>query len=138
MSGPTKFELPIKWGWLLGVGIALVVSGTLGIALAFYLTLASVIFFGALALVTGGFQLWHGLTTQESSWSGRAVHLLVALAYLVLGGLLLWDPLGGSISLTLVLTVFLFALGMFRLTYAWRCWHRGWRWGLMLLGAVTW
>ena len=35
-----------------------------------------------------------------------------------------------------MLTVFLFTLGMSRLTYAWKCWRRGWRWGLMLLGGV--
>ncbi|MGD8312107.1 MAG: DUF308 domain-containing protein [Gammaproteobacteria bacterium] len=136
MTETEKLELPLKWGWLLALGLSMVVLGTLGIGLAFYLTLASVILFGALALVAGGFQLWHGMAMQEARWSGRALHLFVALMYLVLGGVLIWDPVSGSVSLTLVLAGFLFALGLSRLLYAWKCRRRRWRWMLSLAGGV--
>jgi uncharacterized membrane protein HdeD (DUF308 family) len=136
MSTNEKLELPIKWGWLLALGMVMAIVGTLGLFLASYLTLASVIIFGAFALIGGSLQLWHGVTAKEVGWSGRALHLLVALAYLVFGGILLWDPVSGSISLTLIIAVFLFVLGVSRWVYAWRCRRRGWHWGLIFFGGL--
>jgi len=130
MTTRENAELPIKWGWLLALGVGLVIAGTAGIALAFYLTLAGVLVFGALALVAGAFQLWYGVTKKARNWSGRALHLMVAIAYLLLGGLLIWDPVSGMVGLTLVLTAFLFAIGLSRLIYAWKCWQRAWHWRL--------
>lgn len=129
-------ELPVRWGWLLMLGLVMVVFGTLGIGFAFYLTLAGVIMFGVLALVAGAFQLWHGVALQEAEWSGRALHLFVALMYLALGGLLVWNPVSGAISLTLVLAGFLIAIGVSRLAYAWKCRRRRWRWMLSLAGGL--
>lgn len=123
-------ELPLKWGWLLALGIAMIVFGSLGLVFTFALTVAGVIVFGALALAAGLLQLWHGFASREEGWAGRGLHLLVALAYLVLGGLLLWDPLSGSISLTLFLAAFLLVIGGFRLYYAWQWQRRRWRWKL--------
>ncbi len=136
MTASETSELPLKWGWLLLLGLGLVLAGTAGLFLSYYLTLASVILFGALALVAGMFLLWYGVSQKAGNWSGRALQLLVAVAYLLLGGLLLWDPVGGSLSLTLVLAAFLFALGVSRLIYAWKCRRRGWRWGWMFVGGL--
>lgn len=52
-----ELEWPISWGWLLVLGIVMVISGMLGLGLAFYLTLASVIMFGALIVASGILQL---------------------------------------------------------------------------------
>lgn len=132
-----KLEWPVKWGWLLAFGVSLVIFGMFGIALTFYLTQASVILFGALALVSGGFQLWHGLATKETDWSGRITHLLIALVYLAFGGLLIWDPVSGSISLTLALAGFLIVVGMLRVTYAWKCRNHGRKWKLSLVAGLV-
>ncbi len=136
MNTQMKLELPVKWGWLMALGAWLIISGSAGVVLAFYLTLASVIVFGALALVAGITQLWYGLAGKTHNWSGRALHLLVAIAYLALGGLLLWDPISGTLSLTLVLASFLLTIGIFRIIYAWQCRQRGWRWGWGVFGGV--
>lgn len=92
--------------------------------------------FGAFAIVSGGFQLWHGLATKEVNWSGRILHLFIALIYLVFGGLLLWDPVSGSISLTLLLAGFLIVVGISRIAYAWDCRQRGRKWKLTLVGGL--
>jgi uncharacterized membrane protein HdeD (DUF308 family) len=132
----TLRELPVKWGWLLALGVLFILGGTFGIMSAFLLTIVSVILFGALALAAGIAQLWHGIVGDAAGWSGRAAHLLVAVAYLLVGGLLLWDPVSGSVSLTLVLAAFLVAIGLTRLYYAWQCRSRGWRWRLVGLGGL--
>lgn len=132
-----EFELPISWGWFLALGISMIILGTLGIVFAFYLTLASVILFGILAVVSGILQFAHGIVGKEDNWSGKALHLMVALIYIVFGGFVVWDPVSGSYSLTLVLAAFLVFIGISRVVYAWKCWNKGWKWKLMLLaGAV--
>ena len=130
-------ELPLKWGWLLALGLTMIALGAIGLGFAFYLTLAGVLAFAVLALVGGSLQLLHALSAKEARWSGRVFHTLVALAYLILGGLLTWDPVSGSISLTLVLGAFLAVLGVSRLVYAWQCRRRGWRWKLGLAGGLV-
>ena len=132
-----KFELPISWGWFLALGISMIILGTLGIVFAFYLTLASVIMFGILAVVSGILQFAHGIVGKEDYWSGKALHLMVALIYIVFGGLVVWDPVSGSYSLTLVLAAFLVFIGISRVVYAWKCWNKGWKWRLMLLAGVV-
>ncbi len=131
-----KFELPVKWGWLFVLGISMIILGTIGMASAFYLTVASVILFGSFMFAGGVLQLWHGIVTKEIKWSGRLLHIFVALCYLVLGGLLLWDPISGSLSLTLLLAGILIAIGVARLVYSWQCRKRGWQWALPFFGGL--
>jgi uncharacterized membrane protein HdeD (DUF308 family) len=96
-----KLEFPNNWGWLVTLGLSMLILGMVGVSFAFYLTLASVIIFGAFTLSVGILQFWQGIATKDVKWSGRTLHLIVALIYVVFGGLLLWDPISGSISLTL-------------------------------------
>ena len=133
MAVEEKLEWPISWGWMLALGIGMVIFGMLGVGFAIYLTLASVMMFGAMAVVSGIFQLWHGIASKEVKWSGRALHLFIAFIYILFGGLVLWDPLSGSVSLTLLLAGFLIAIGVSRISYAWKCRNRGWKWKLMLV-----
>jgi len=129
-------ELPVRWGWLLALGVALILLGTAGLAFSVALTIASVIAFGAMALFAGFLQLWHGLSTGATGWSGRGMHLVVGAAYVLLGGLLLWNPVSGSVGLTLLLAAFLMAVGVSRLYYSWRCRRQGWRWRFAGLAGV--
>lgn len=123
-------ELPTRWGWLLALGLAMIALGIVGLGFTSFFTLAGVLAFGGLALAAGALQLWHGLTTRETGWSGRGLHFLVALTYLLLGAVLLWNPVSGSLSLTLFLAAFLTVVGISRASYAWRCRSKGWRWKL--------
>lgn len=131
-----KTELPLKWGWLMLLGVMLIVGGTLGVTSAVYLTYLSILVFGAMALTAGLFQLWHVVTSDESMWSGRALHLFIAVAYLVLGGLIIWNPLSGTVSLTLLLAAFFLAVGVLRIYHAFKCRSEGWRWKLMGFGGL--
>ena len=36
--------------------------------------------------------------------------------------------------LTKVLAAFFIGIGVSRISYAWKCWSRGWRWKMMLVG----
>ena len=55
-----------KWGWLLALGILLIVLGTLGLWMSFAMTLATVMMFGALLTFGGVFQLLNAF--QLKGW----------------------------------------------------------------------
>ncbi|QVL51350.1 MAG: DUF308 domain-containing protein [Thiocapsa sp.] len=56
-STPLFGDLSRNWRWLLAFGILSIILGTVGKGMTFGLTLVSVVFFGALLIVGGTFQL---------------------------------------------------------------------------------
>jgi len=106
----------------------MIFTGTLGLWMAFYLTLASVIVFGSFMLAGGVLQLIQGFQSGERAWGGRLQHLLIALLYIVTGGLIVYDPLTASTALTLVLAGLFGAMGALRIYSALRYRRHHWGW----------
>ena len=116
LQGAVLGELRKKWGWLLALGILLIVLGILGLWMSFAMTLATVIMFGALLVVGGGFQLVNAF--QLKGWKSMLWHVLIALLYVAAGILIITDPILASMSLTMVLAWILIAVGVFRIIMA--------------------
>jgi uncharacterized membrane protein HdeD (DUF308 family) len=110
--------------------------------MTFALTLATVLFFGALILVGGVLQLVQAFSCK--GWKGVLGHVLIALLYIAAGILILKDPLLASGVLTLVLAGILIAVGVIRITMGIQ--HRkaatAWYWSVLsgivsiLLGGI--
>jgi uncharacterized membrane protein HdeD (DUF308 family) len=116
-----------NWRWLLALGIAYVVLGTIGLGMEVALTIVSVIMFGALLLAGGVLELIHAF--QAAGWKGRVPAILIGLAYGAGGILILLDPIAASAGLTLMLGALLLAIGIMRIVLAWRMkGHRNWIW----------
>ncbi|HYN76193.1 MAG TPA: DUF308 domain-containing protein [Lamprocystis sp. (in: g-proteobacteria)] len=130
-AGPFSADLKQGWGWLLALGIVSILLGTLGLYMSFALTLASVLFFGFLILAAGAFQFFHAFTCQD--WRGVSWHVLIALLYLLAGGVIIMDPLVASGVLTLVLAGLLIAVGLFHsiMAFQLRPAAAGWYWTLV-------
>ncbi len=127
---PDLGDLKKHWGWMMGLGITFLILGTIGLGVAIFLTLASVVFFGVLLLIGGGFQLAHAFTCCKG-WSGFLSHAVNALLYLVVGLVIVNNPLVASTLLTLIIGVALITVGIFRAVFALQ--HRGtpaWSWTL--------
>jgi uncharacterized membrane protein HdeD (DUF308 family) len=123
-------ELRKKWGWLLALGVLLIVLGTLGLWMSFAMTLATVIMFGALFIVGGVFQLVNAF--QLKGWKSMLWHVLIALLYVAAGILIVTDPVLASMSLTMVLAGILIAVGVFRIIMALQLRPvKGWFWPLV-------
>jgi uncharacterized membrane protein HdeD (DUF308 family) len=123
-----------NWGWLLALGIVSVILGTIGLGMAFTLTLAGVLLFGVLLAVTGLFQLIDAF--KCTGWKGTALHVLIGLLYLGAGAVAIIDPVNAAIALTLVLGITFIAVGILRLIMAFQ--HRGSRgWVWALLGGIV-
>jgi uncharacterized membrane protein HdeD (DUF308 family) len=132
---PLFGDLSRNWGWLLAFGILSIILGAVGLGMTFGLTLVSVVFFGALLIVGGTFQLIDAFKCQ--GWKGALWHILIALLYIAGGLLIVVDPVLASGTLTLALAAVLIAVGVSRVIMAVQ--HRGqsgWGW-LVLAGLIS-
>ena len=122
-----------KWIWLVVLGIALIVVGTILLGFPVVTTLATVTVLGALILLVGGMEVIGAFWCQE--WSGFFLALLSGILGVVLGLMLLGNPIQGGITLTILLASFLFVAGIFKAVAA--ITHRFGSWGWLLLsGAI--
>jgi uncharacterized membrane protein HdeD (DUF308 family) len=124
-----------KWGWFVALGFLMIALGVFALGDVVAVTLASVLFIGAMLLVGGIFQIIQAFMVR--GWGAFAWQLLGGVLY-VIGGLLIMDePVQGSLVVTLFLVAVLIVGGVTRVTIGLR--HRdmqGW-WLLLLGGAVS-
>ena len=130
----TLVHLPLKSGWLLALGIALIVVGTLALIVSFAATLATVLVFGWLLLFAGAIEV--GYSFHQAKWTGILLHVVNGALSLVAGFLLVANPASGALVLTLLMAMFFMIGGIFRIvtTLVMKLPHRGW---LLLSGIVT-
>lgn len=121
-------------GLLLALGIALILLGTIGICAAELFTIASVVFFGGLLMISGAALAIHAF--WASRWSGFFLQLLSGVLQLVVGWLLFDRPGIGAVTLTLVFAISLVVQGTFRIVAALSARIDGWG-SLLLSGIIT-
>ena len=128
-------EIKKNWGWMLALGILMVILGTIGLGMSTMLTIVSVLYFGILMLFGSGVQLVQAF--RCGAWKGRLWHVLIAVLYLFAGVTMLANPALASVTLTLLIAWSLVAIGIMRLIIAIQMRGTdGWVWTL-LGGVVT-
>ena len=134
-------DIKKNWGWLLALGVGSVILGTIGLGMAFTLTVAGVLLFGLLLVLAGLFQLFGAFKCK--GWKSTALHVVIGLLYVVAGVVAVSDPISAAVALTLVIGAAFLAVGALRLIMAFQ--HRGsrgWIWALaggivsLLLGTL--
>jgi uncharacterized membrane protein HdeD (DUF308 family) len=132
-----------NWGWLMAFGILMIILGVLAIGAPMVATIAFQVALGWLLVIGGIAEAIHAFMAQN--WRGFLFELLSAILYVVVGVLLLVNPLLGAAALTLLLAVFLVVEGVFKIVMAMRVRdHRGWAWLLasgilsLILGVMIW
>jgi uncharacterized membrane protein HdeD (DUF308 family) len=98
--------------WFPILGVLLMILGAVAVVAAFAVTMATVLLFGVLLLVAGIAQIVHGFSA--SRWRGFLFHLLGGCVYAAIGGLIVADPVGAAIGLTLLLAFFFAAAGILK------------------------
>lgn len=127
-------ELRNDWGWLLALGIGLVLAGVAAISVPIVATIGVVTVLGILLLAAGAVQIVSSFSCAK--WSGLIVHVLVGILYAVFGFLVLENPLAGAAGLTLLIAAMFLVGGVFRIVVSLRERFPGWGW-MLLNGAVT-
>ncbi len=131
-----------KWGWLLGMGILLVVLGMIAIGASVLATLATMVFVGCLMLVGGILQTIHAIAMR--GWSGFYIDLLAGVLYAVVGFVIVAHPGATAVALTLMIAVLLILGGTFRILIAFAVSYQNRIWLILhgvvnlLLGFVIW
>ena len=108
-------SLHLKWGWMLALGILLIVLGFVALGDTVALTVVSVFLIGWLLLGSALIHIIHLIrhTEVRSFWSFISV-----LLDIIVGVLLIADPALGAVTLTLVLAAFFIVTGVMRLIHA--------------------
>lgn len=128
-------ELKRNWGWLLGLGILFVILGCLGLGMVVGVTLASVLFLGVILIIAGFSQIIDVFKSNE--WRAVVWHALIAVLYIVGGGIVIYDPIFASTMLTALLAWVLIVIGITRLIMAGALHNaKGWGW-LVLAGVIA-
>lgn len=123
-----------KWGWFVALGVVLILAGVFALIETVAVTIASVIFFGAMMAVGGIFQIIHAAMTKH--WGSFFLDLLMGLLYTIGGFLIMQEPVQGSLILTLLLIAALVIGGIMRIVVALQ--HRELKgWWLGVLGGVV-
>jgi uncharacterized membrane protein HdeD (DUF308 family) len=124
------------WKQFLIEGIILLILGMAAIALPPIATLAVELVVGSLLLISGIVGLITTLMARAAPGFGWS--LLSSVIGVAAGAILLWWPLNGAVSLTLILTVFLTIEGVVSIMYALD--HKrelSGRWGMMLASGIV-
>jgi uncharacterized membrane protein HdeD (DUF308 family) len=107
------------WGWILLYGIASAVLGLLAFAWPFSATIAVTIVIGSFFLISGLLAIVAGFAGRGHDVRGYTVGY--GLLSLIVGLMLIFRPLAGAISLTLLVAIWLAVRGLMEI-----------RWGLKL------
>jgi uncharacterized membrane protein HdeD (DUF308 family) len=118
-----------QWWIFLTLGLVSVFVGFVAISSTFIATLATVMVFGVLLLITGFTELIHAVLVRNLK--GFALHLLAAALYLIAGVFMLENPLWTAEVLTFMLAACFFVGGIFRTTFALVLRFPAWPWVLV-------
>ena len=136
MQNAVKSALRTHWKLFLFQGVVMVILGCLAIAEPFIATIAVDIYIGWLFFISG-------IVGLIAMFSARDVPaflwtLLTAALSLALGVMLIWKPGEGAVSLTIVLTAFFIAEGLFQIvaSFTYRDVVPG-SWGWMLMSGIA-
>lgn len=134
INNPIVDNLHRHWGWLLGLGILLVIVGCLGMGMVVGLTLFSMYFFAGLLIFSSVSHMIDAC--KYNKWKGMLWQILIAFLYLIGAGVIIYDPFLSSIIITAILAWALIIIGISRIAMllAVRA-SKGWGW--LLFAAIA-
>ncbi|RSU48935.1 DUF308 domain-containing protein [Sphingomonas sp. S-NIH.Pt15_0812] len=106
------------WAWILASGILSLLLGVLAFLWPFAATYAATLVIAALFLAAGLVSLGAGLFGKGHGTRGYAIGF--GLVSLIIGGLMLFEPMTGAFSLTLMVAVWLAVRGAMEIGFGFR------------------
>jgi uncharacterized membrane protein HdeD (DUF308 family) len=123
-----------KWGWLLSLGILMIVLGTIAFVIMPAATLGMVLILGWLLVISGVIECVQ--TFRVRKWGGFFLHLMGGVLGILVGLLVVTHPVAGALAWTLLFAAFFTVFGVFRLVLALRLKFPNWGWAAFD-GAIT-
>ena len=131
-----------RWGWMLGLGLLMVVLGTIALVIAPAATFGTVLVLGWLLVVSGIVEAIQAFRLRK--WGGMLLHLLAGVVGILIGLLIVTHPVLGALGWTLLIASFLTVIGLFRLFAAISLKFPHWGWAVfdgivtLALGIFVW
>lgn len=135
-------ELRSCWLWFVVLGAALILLGIVALIYSLAATIVTALVFGWMMLIGGVFYLAGAFYTR--GWGGFFLSLLTGVLSLALGLIVINHPEEAAVVYTLMLAVFFFVEGLFRIVAALAGQFRHWGWVALsggisvLLGVMIW
>ena len=118
-----------SWIWMAVLAVISLIGGVLALFNPFAATLAATMMAGWVFALLGIVQIVQAFQVQ--GWGGFIWALLFGLLSLIVGGSLIFNPLAGMVSLTLLVAVLFVATGVVKTMYAFSLRPvTGWGWVL--------
>lgn len=111
--GTTIHAITGKWGWFVALGIGKLILGGVASTNLMAANLASVLVIGAAMVLAGIFQIIHAFPAR--GLRGFLFRQVAGIVYAAAGAIILYDPVLGSLTLSLTAGAFLVAAGFMRL-----------------------
>jgi len=130
------------WGWLLALGLAMLIVGVAAMIITPAATLATVLILGWLLLASGVIESIYAFHARK--WEGVFLHLIGGILGVVIGLIVVTHPVAGALAWTLLFASFLTVLGVFRIVAAIRMKFPNWGWAVfdglitVALGLLVW
>lgn len=123
---PLARNLEGKWGWLVGLGVLKVFCGLVALAFVGLTSVLSVLYLGALFMVTGIAEIVFAIRTrgQGHLW----YHLLFGTLYAVAGFIIFANPIANLLFLTVLISAVLIVSGTVNLIGSLVDRFPGWGW----------
>ncbi len=121
-------------GWLMFMGIVMVILGVIGLSMEVSLTVVSVLYFGFLVVFGGVVMLIDAFRAGE--WASKLWHVLIALVYIAAGIVMITNPAASAVWITLFLASFFVITGVFRLIIGFQARGRVDNWGWIVFAGV--
>ena len=128
-------EVRKNWGWLMFMGVLLLILGIVGMGMVGMLTIASIYYFGFLAVAGGVFLLIDAFKAE--GWKSKIWEILIALLYVAAGVVMITNPGASAVWFTFFIAAFLLASGIFRIIIGFQIRSEVKGWGLTVFGGVA-
>lgn len=106
----------LSWGWMAALAVISIVGGVLALVYPLLSTLAVTLMAGWAFIFLGVVQIVHSFSVKE--WGGFLWALGLGVLTLLLGISVVFNPLAGMISLTILVAAFFLAMGVVKVMYA--------------------
>lgn len=123
------------WGWLVALGVALILLGAVAIWRARTATLVYVVFLGAL-LIAAALAVFIAAFSLTGYWTAFFVHVLWAIVLAITGVILITRPTISAEAITLVMAIYFLVAGILAIGFSLFSHVRG-EWLPILDGVVS-
>jgi uncharacterized membrane protein HdeD (DUF308 family) len=131
-----------RWGWLLALGVVMIGLGIVALCVVPAATIGTALVLGWLLIISGVMEMVHAFHVRK--WGGLFLHLIGGVLGVLIGLLVVTNPVAGAVAWTLLFASFFTVIGLFRMIAAVRLRFPHWAWAAfdgvvtLALGILLW